>query len=110
MADVIRLADGSIHTVFDLRGMMELIDTHLGFEARRWLEDYLADADDPEEYIADLEAEIKSQKEHHHAVMGTLRDEAETIASLIREKDIDRKALSSAAGTIGSITWRELNV
>ena len=32
------------------------------------------------------------------------------IASLIREKDIDRKQLSAAAGTIGTITWREINV
>ena len=40
--------------------------------------------------------------------MAELRQQSEIIAGLIREKEIDRRALSSAAGTIGSITWREL--
>ena len=109
MADVIRLADGSIHTVFDLRDMMELVDTHLGDDARRWLEDHLSESDD-QEYIADLEDEIKRLKEHRREVMAALRDASEKIATLIREKDIDRKTLSTTAGKISSITWRELNV
>ena len=32
MADVLELSDGSIHTVFDIRDMMELIDAHLGYD------------------------------------------------------------------------------
>ena len=39
--------------------------------------------------------------------MTELRKESETIANLIRGKEIDRKALSTAAGNIGCITWRE---
>ena len=39
MADVLELSDGSIHTVFDIRDVMELIDTHVGSEVRRWLEE-----------------------------------------------------------------------
>lgn len=109
MADVIRLADGSIHTVFDLRDMMDLIDTRMGDEARRWLEEHLSDNDD-QEYIADLEEEIKGLKDHRREVMTALREASETIAALIREKEIDRKQLSTAAGKIGTITWRELNV
>ena len=35
MADVLKLSDGSIHTVFDIRDVMELIDTHVGSEVRR---------------------------------------------------------------------------
>jgi hypothetical protein len=41
--------------------------------------------------------------------MTELRKESETIAGLIREKEIDRRALSAAAGNIGCITWREAN-
>lgn len=109
MADVIRLADGSVQTVFDLRDMMELIDTHLGDDARWWLEDHLSESDD-QEYIADLEDEIKRLKEHRQEVMAALREASEKIATLIREKEIDRKQLSTTAGRISSITWRELNV
>lgn len=109
MADVIRLADGSIHTVFDLRDMMDLIDARMGDEARRWMEEHLSENDD-QEYIADLEEEVKSLKDHRREVMTALREASEAIAALIREKEIDRKQLSTAAGKIGAITWRELNV
>ena len=110
MADVLRLPDGSIHTVFDLRDVMELIDTHLGMEVRRWLEEYLAEGDDLDVYAEDLEKEVEGVRKHQREVMNLLRTQSETIAGLIREKDIDRKALSAAAGQIGIITWREVNV
>ena len=108
--DVLKLSDGSIHTVFDIRDVMELIDTHVGSEVRRWLEEYLTEDDDLGDYVSDLEAEVKGIRDHHHEVMNSLREESEKIACLIRERDIDRKALSTAAGKIGTITWRELNV
>ena len=110
MADVLELSDGSIHTVFDIRDMMELIDAHLGYEARRWLEEYLTEDDDLGDYVSDPEAEVEGVRSHHREVMHSLREESEKIACLIRERDIDRKALSTAAGRIGTITWRELNV
>ena len=100
MAEVLQLSDGSIHTVFDIRDMMELIDSHLGYEARRWLGDY----------VSDLEKEVEGVRAHHREVMNSLRAESEKIACLIREKEIDRMQLSTAAGRIGTITWREVNV
>ena len=110
MADVLKLSDGSIHTVFDIRDVMELIDTHVGSEVRRWLEEYLSEDDDLGDYVSALEAEAKGVRSHHREIMHSLREESEKIACLIRERDIDRKALSTAAGKIGTITWRELNV
>lgn len=110
MADAIKLDDSSIHVIFDLNGFMELVDAYLGDEACSWLEEYLAESDDNGEYIDDLEAELKGVKDHHREVMEELRRQSETIAGLIQKKEIDRKKLSEAAGIIGSITWRELNV
>lgn len=110
MADVIKLADGSSRVVFGLKDLLELIDTHLGDEARGWLEEYLAESDEDDGYTEDLEAELRGAKDHHREVMEELRRESQTIAALIREKEIDRKKLSGAAGIIGSITWREMNV
>ena len=110
MADVMKLADGSIHTVFDLRDVLELIDTHLGDDVRRWLEDYLSDQESHGDVAADLEKDLQAERDHRHEVMQALREHSETIARLIREREIDRKALSTAAGRISAITWRELNV
>ena len=110
MADAIKLDDNSAHVVFDLKDFLELVDAYLGDEACSWLEEYLSESDDNDEYIDDLEAELKGAKDHHREVMEELRRQSETIAGLIRKKEIDRKKLSEAAGIIGSITWREMNV
>ena len=110
MADVITLKNGRNEIVFDERGFMDQVDEHMGPEARRWLEDWLSETDDAADYIDDLEKELTGAKEHHKDVMAQLRQQSEMIANLIREKEIDRKALSTAAGQISCITWRELNV
>ena len=108
MADVIQLSDGSVHTLFDERDALELVDRHMGMEMRKWLEGWMSESDDDAAYIDDLEKEAEGLRARHKEVMAELRRQSETIAGLIREKEIDRKALSSAAGAIGSITWREL--
>ena len=110
MAQVIQLKAGSVETVFDLPDVLSLIDTHMGDEVRRWLEDWLDDQEDDADYIEDLEKDLQAEKDHRKEVMRTLREQSGTIARLIREKEIDRKALSAAAGVIGTTTWRELNV
>ena len=108
MADVIQLSDGSVHTLFDERDALELIDRCMGAEMRKWLEDWLSEGDDDAAYIDDLEKEAEGLRAHHKEVMQELRRQSETIAGLIREKEIDRKALSAAAGAIGCVTWREM--
>ena len=110
MADVITLKNGRNEIVFDERSFLELVDEYMGPDARHWLEDWLSENDDASDYIDDLEKELTGAKEHHTDVMAQLRQQSETIAGLIREKEIDRKALSTSAGQIGCITWRELNV
>ena len=108
MADVIQLSDGSVHTLFDERDALELVDRHMGVEMRKWLEGWMSEGNEDAAYIDDLEKEAEGLRARHKEVMAELRRQSETIAGLIREKEIDRKALSSAAGAIGSITWREL--
>ncbi len=108
MADVIQLSDGSVHTLFDERDALELVDHCMGMEMRRWFENWMSEGDDDAAYIEDLEKEAEGLRARHKEVMAELRQQSETIAGMIREKEIDRRALSAAAGAIGSITWREL--
>lgn len=108
MADVLTLCDGSTAILAGMKDMLELIDAHLGDAARRWLEEYLAGIAETEAYADHLEKEIEGLQDHHRMVLVSLREQAEIIAGLIREKAIDRKALSAAAGAIGTLTWQEL--
>ena len=107
---VIQLKSGKTETVFDLEGLLYLVEQYMGSEARLLLEDLITHENDDAEYIADLEKDIQKLRDHHHEVMEELRKLSETEARLIREKEIDRKALSTVAGKIGTITWREINV
>jgi len=107
---VIQLKSGQTETVFDLEGLLYLVEKHMGDEARRLLEDFTEPDDDAAEYIDSLEKENQRLRNHHREVMQALRAQSETIARLIREPEIDRKTLSTTAGVIGKITWREINV
>ena len=109
MANVITLPDGRNETIFDEQDFMELVERYMGSDARRWLEGWLSEGDDDAAYIDDLEKEADGLRAHHREVMTELRTHSETIANLIRGKEIDRRALSTAAGNIGCITWREAN-
>ena len=110
MANVIRLKSGQCETVFDLEDLLRLVDTHMGDETRRLLEELTAPPADNSEYIEELEQENRELRAHHRAVMRALRTLSETEARLIQEREIDRQALSTVVGKIGTITWREINV
>lgn len=108
MANTILLTNGRIETVFKERDFLDLVVEYMGSDAREWLEEYLAEKDGDADVVSYLENEVDSLSVHHKEVMEKLRKETEIIAGLIRKKEIDRKALSTAAGNIGSITWREV--
>ena len=110
MANVIQLKSGQCETVFDLEDLLRLVDTHMGDETRRLLEELTAPPADNSEYIEELEQENRELRAHHHAVMRELRTLSETEAQLMQEREIDRQALSTVVGKIGTITWREINV
>ena len=110
MPSVIALKNGKTETVFDLNDLLCLIEQHMGDEIRRLLEELTAPPDDSADYIEHLEQENRELHEHHHSVMRELRSLSEQEAQLIQEREIDRQALSTVCGKIGTITWREINV
>ena len=110
MAQVLSLRNGNTVTVSGIQDIIILVDELIGTDARYYLEDFLAEPDDEVEYTKHLEKENQELRDHHRKVMEELRKLSETEAGLIREKEIDRKALSTVAGKIGRITWREVNV
>ena len=110
MPSVIQMKNGKTETVFDLDGLLYLVEEHMGSDARHLLEDFTEPDDDAAEYIDSLEKENQRLRDHHHEVMEDLRAQSETIARLIQEPEIDRSALSTVAGIIGKTTWREINV
>ena len=88
MANVIQLKSGQCETIFDLEDLLQLIERHMGDEARRLLEELMEPESDDAEYIQQLEKENKELRDHHRAVMRDLRSLSEQEARLIREREI----------------------
>ena len=91
MAHVIEV-EGRTAVVFCLKDMMELIDQHMG----------------PDFLTREHRTELDEIREHYHNVIRDIRDQSEEMAGLIREKRLNRNAISKCAGKIGTLTWREL--
>ena len=89
----ILLTDKKVATILEPRHMLELVDEYMGTDARMWFEDYLAGADSQTADVAAMETYYEKRIE---------------LAGLIREKELNRTAISHEAGQIGVITGREL--
>ena len=111
MAHVIEMK-GKAAVVFGLKDLMELIDQHMGMEFRTTLEETLTETYASEFEWAQIEREHRTEldeiREHYHNVIRDIRDQSEELAELIREKRLNRNAISRCAGKIGTLTWREL--
>ena len=111
MAQVIEVK-GKAAVVLGLKDLMELIDQHMGMVFRTALEETLSETYASEYEWAQIEREHRSEldeiREHYHNVIRDIRDQSEEMAGLIREKSLNRSAISKCAGKIGTLTWREL--
>ena len=95
---MICLKNGDTEYVYDLDGMLRLIEERLGVDARRWLDAYLRERD------AD-EAEFR---ENCRETMEELRGCAERLSGLVMEEDPDIGGITAEAAKIGEITGREI--
>ena len=113
MAHVITTNDRENIILMTFRDFTDLLEQHIGIEARDWLLEYLSDTYGEEGEInavaEEYEKDLQAQKEKYKKTMEEIRAEAEKLAGLICQKELDRKAISNTAGRIGTITWREVN-
>lgn len=109
MAEMITTPEGKDHIVMDFSDFAWLVDTYLGMEARAWMEEYLSETYGSEEEIDALVDYYEKRLAAQRQAMEQIRKESETLACLIQEKDLNRPAISQAAGRIGCISYREVN-
>lgn len=113
MGSLIRLKDGTVVPILTNRDLLDLIEIQMGSEVREAVIEYvngieLEHADD-DECIRALNEIISGDHEHYREVMEKIHTEAKKLASLISEKDLDRRAISNTTGAICVIASREAN-
>lgn len=104
----ILLTDKKVATILEPRHMLELVDKYMGMDARMWFEDYLTEDDSQTADVVAMETYYEKRIEHYQQVSRELRAHAEKLAGLIREKELNRTAISHEPGQIGVITGRKL--
>ena len=112
MPHVLRLKDGKLITPFDLDDVLETVEEYAGDEVRQYLAENLSDTDALEKELDRLyqeqEEDLERLGDHQRAVLIAVREEAESLGSLLDAQRLDRRKLKKATDTILRMCDREL--
>ena len=112
MPHALRLKDGKLITPFDLEDVLEIVEGYAGDEVRQYLAENLSDTDALEKELDRLYQEHEEDLErlggHQRAVLIAVREEAESLGSLLDAQRLDRRKLKKATDTILRMCDREL--
>lgn len=109
---MISLKDGSVHTLFELRDFLELVEDRMGYDAAKWLQTHVEQAEQAADYtqakvdtdLTAYEADLVSNREAFEAI----RLEAATILGVLQGKRIDREKIAHAAKGIARIISNQI--
>ena len=113
MGSLIETPDKKIHTILDADDLLELVEDYMGAEVREAIIDIMNEQEeehlDDEECIKELNDRCGELSKNHREIMEQIYDEQRSLKDLITAKDLDRGAISTVCGKLGSIIRRELN-
>ena len=112
MADVLSLKDGRVETVFAFRDFADLVECFMGYEARRyleqWIDDNQSDTNAMDKEITELRSDLDELRDAQHEVLVNVRDDADALLDLLAEPRMNRDKLRTAAKEIYRIVDNEL--
>ncbi len=112
MPHSIKLKSGELIVPFEIDDLLEEVERHMGYEARRYIEDWKAAVDEEREYDAfdrdEAEKEMERVQDHNRAVLVDLKLEAEALDELLDADRMNRKSLREVARRMGRMINQEL--
>jgi hypothetical protein len=112
MAHGMKLKDGRIITVLEMKDVLETIEEYAGQEPRRYIEDWLADIEqDKLNFDAqekDYESRMEQQGDHYRGVLNDIREEGEALEEMLFEGRLNRSRMQGAVRRILNRINREL--
>lgn len=109
---VISLNDGSVHTLFEFRHFLELVEDRMGYDAAKWLRTHVEQAEKAADYTqakvdTDLTA-YESDLESNRRAFQDIQTEAAVITGVLQEKRINREKIAHAVREIGKILSNQI--
>jgi len=102
------LKDGTVTTLLQYKDFLELVDSYMGYEARRYLEEMQCDLAGLEKDMEYAEKEYERQGDHQRNVLNNIREEAETLDALLLADRLDRKRIQTSVKRIRQTVMQEL--
>lgn len=112
MPHVIEMKDGMLLTPFGIRDLLDAVQDYAGEELRREIEEYIEtnvqDIDDYEKEYDRMEQENERLADHQRSVLGNIRDEVDTLNTLLQDTRLNRSRMQGAVRIIQQLINREL--
>lgn len=108
MPHTMELKDGTVTTLFQYKDFLELVDSCMGHEARRYLEEMQCDLAGLEKDMEYAGKEYERQGDHQRNVLNNIREEAEALDKLLRADRLNRKRIQISVKRIRQMVMQEL--
>lgn len=108
MPHTMELKDGTVTTLLQYKDFLELVDSYMGYEVRRYLEEMQCDLAGLEKDMEYAEKEYERQGDHQRNVLNNIREEAETLDALLLADRLDRKRIQTSVKRIRQTVMQEL--
>lgn len=109
---MINLKDGSLHTLFDFDDFLELVQDRMGYDAAKWLQTHVEQAEEAADYTqakvaTDLTA-YESNLESNRRALADIHLEVATILGVLQDKRTNREKIAHAAKKIAKIISNQI--
>lgn len=109
---VVSLKDGSIHTRFEFRHFLELVDDYMGYDATKWLRTHVEQAEKAADYTqakvdTDLTA-YESDLESNRRAFQDIQTEAAAIMEVLQGNRVNRQKIAHSVKEIGKIISNQI--
>ena len=113
MAHSVELKEKKLLVILSLDDALEAVGEYAGEELKRYPASYyevnLADVDDYEKILDQMEQEAEKRQEHYRNMLLNLLEKTEMMTSLLNEKHLNREKMGEAVMQLSNCIWLELN-
>jgi hypothetical protein len=113
MAYSVELKDQQLLVILSLDDALEAVGEYAGEELKRYLASYyevnLADVDDYEKILDQMEQDVEMCRKHYQNTLLNLLEKTESMTSLLNEKHLNREIMGEAVTQLSNCIWSELN-
>lgn len=109
---VISLKDGSVHTLFEFRHFLELVDQYMGYDVAKWLRTYMEQAENVADYTtAKIDSDLvayESDLESNRRAFQDIQTEAAAIMEVLQGNRVNRQKIAHSVREIGKIISNQI--